>query len=415
MKVGILTQYYPPEVGAAQVRLSELAARLRARGHDVTVLTTMPSYPQAKVHQGYGGLFRRETESGVCVLRSWIWPSRSSRIVPRTASYFSFVVSSLIAGALTLPRIDVLITESPPLPLGVTGYLLSRLKRARWVFNVSDLWPESAVLLGVLSPNGVATRLAYRLEAFCYRKAWRVSGQIADICANIERRFPGTQVLRLAAGVDTQRFDPANRSQEMRRSLGGETRMIALYAGLHGLAQGLDQILDAARLVADDVVFVFVGDGPEKATLQRHAQDLRLGNVHFLEPRPRELMPALVASADVALVPLREGVRAVPSKLFEGLASGVPVLLVSGGEAAEIVVSAGAGLAVEPGDVAGIAAALTELAAAPEARRRMGEAGRALAVESFDRSLLCDVFIDALEHGPEAEAGSALTRASNSS
>jgi glycosyltransferase involved in cell wall biosynthesis len=399
VKVGILTQYYPPEMGAAQARLSELAQRLRERGHEVVVLTSMPSYPTGKVFDGYGGLFRRERRDGVEVLRTWSWPTLSTRVVPRTLSYLSFVASSALLGAVRLPRLDVLVTESPPLPLGVSGFLLSRLRRARWVVNVSDLWPESAVLLGVLRDQGRATRLAYRLEQFCYRHAWRVSGQSREIRESIERRFPRVRTLELSGGVDTTLFEPGRRDDELRTRLFGDRPVVAVYAGLHGIAQGLDQLLDAANRLRerDDLTIAFVGDGPLKSELVNRAGRLGLDNVRFLDVQPRETMPALLASADIALVPLVTRLPgAVPSKLYEAMASSVPVVLVADGEPRQILEAARAGIAVPPGDVAAIAAAIDRLASSPAEREGLGTAGRAAAVERHDRRAACDRFIDAL-------------------
>jgi glycosyltransferase involved in cell wall biosynthesis len=400
VKVGILTQYYPPEMGAAQARLSELARRLRERGHDVVVLTAMPSYPTGKVFDGYRGVFRRERHDGVKVMRTWSWPTLSTRVVPRTLSYLSFTITSALVGAILLPRLDVLVIESPPLPLGLSGVLLSRLRRARLVVNVSDLWPESAVHLGVLRDQGRATRLAYKLERFCYRHAWRVSGQSHEIRESIERRYPGTRTIELAGGVDTTLFDPARRDDALRARLFGERPVVAVYAGLHGIAQGLDQLLDAAnRLRArDDLTIAFVGDGALKSELVHRAGRLGLDNVRFVDVQPRETMPAVLASADIALVPLRTHLPgAVPSKLYEAMASGVPVVLVADGEPAGILAAAGAGIAAAPGDVPAIAAAIDRLADDAAERRRLGAAGREAAVARHDRRAACDRFIDALD------------------
>jgi glycosyltransferase involved in cell wall biosynthesis len=400
LKIGVLTQYYPPEMGAAPVRLSELVARLRERGHEVVVLTAMPNYPGGKVFDGYGGLFRRERVDGVEVLRSWVWPSLRPQFVPRTISYFSFTASAAIAGALKLPRVDVLVTESPPLPLGLAGYVLSRLRRAKLVFNVSDLLPETAVHVGILDDNSFATRLAYRLEAFCYRKAWRVSVQSSEIRESIEQRFPRVHTLPLPGGVDTSLFDPSLRDEEVRTRLFGERPVVALYAGLHGILQGLDQLIDAADALRErtDLTIALIGDGPVKGDLVADAQRRGLDNVRFVDVQPRALMPQIVASADIALVPLRTRLPgAVPSKLYEAMASGKPVVMAADGEPAEILARSGAGLSVSTGDVAGFAAALDRLASSPEERERMGAAGRAAAVARHDRRVICDRFIDALE------------------
>jgi glycosyltransferase involved in cell wall biosynthesis len=260
------------------------------------------------------------------------------------------------------------------------------------------LWPESAIILGVLRP-GVAASLAYRLEAFCYRHAWRVAGQTEEIRANIRRRFSDVRVLDFSAGADTDRFQPSRRDRELRERLFGDSPVVAVYAGLHGIAQGLDQLLDAAALLnhGADLTLAFVGDGPVRQELEDAAAQRGLTNVRFTGSQPRSLMPSLLASADIAIVPVRKGIQAVPSKLFEALASGVPIVLSAEGDVVELVESAGAGLAVEPGDVQGLARALEALAGSPEQRSRMGAAGRKLVVERYDRKAICGRFVDALE------------------
>jgi glycosyltransferase involved in cell wall biosynthesis len=404
MHFGILTQYFPPEMGAPQARLSDLARRLRERGHKVTILTAMPNYPAGRVQRGYRALFRREVRDGVCILRAGILPTKRVGLVPRLASYFSFVATSLIVGMLALPRVDFLLTESPPLFLGISGFLLARWKRARWIFNVSDLWPESAVRLGVVR-KGLGLSIALRLEAFCYLHAWLVTGQSREILSDIERRFPGVQTYHLSNGVDTAAFRPERASLEARRQLvgglaGGEC--VAVYAGLHGLAQGLDQVLEAlARAVGKGPFTAFVGDGPERERLVQRGAELQLRRVRFLESVPREAVPELLASADIAVVPLKIRLPgAVPSKIYEAMAAGVPILLVADGEAADIVREAGAGVVVEPGDVAGLADALTRLASDSELRRNLGRAGREAALRSFDRQNITDGFLRHLEKLP---------------
>jgi len=405
VRICILTQYYPPEMGAAQSRLSDLAVQMRRRGHEVVVLTTMPSYPHGRVLAGYGGLFRRDQREEGQILRTWSLASASRRPLPRILSYLSFTLSAAVTGALCLRRLDVVVTESPPLPLGVAGWFLSRMCRARLVFNVSDLWPESAVALGMLSPDGRATKLASKLEAFAYRRSWRVSGQTRGILDDITARFPRVKTIPLLGGVDTTRFDPALSSAETRARVLGPEPVIAIYAGLHGLAQGLDRVLEAAELLADvdGLAIVLVGDGPLKAELMAQAAARRLRNVRFVDAVDSESVPALLASADIAIVPLSEQLAgtilsgAVPSKLYEGMASGIPIVLVSEGEAVDVLAAAGGGVAVEPGDVDGLANVLRRLAASSSEREALGAAGRRAAVERHDRRVICDGFIDALE------------------
>jgi len=398
MRIGILTQYYPPELGAPPARLANLAARFIERGHEVYVITAMPNYPQGRIYPGYGGFLRRERLDGASVVRSYVYPATGLGF-RRIWNYFSFVFSSVLVGTFCVPRLDYLITESPPLFLGLSGYLLSRLKRARWIFNVSDLWLESAVQIGALR-EGVILRIARCLEKFFYRKAWCISGQSREIIDEISKAHPRVTVYHLSNGVASETFRPGIGSDEIRARLAPGMTTIALYAGLHGYAQGLDQVLEAAEALQDldGLAIVLVGDGPEKQNLMKRAQDLGLSNVRFVDPVPREKMPAILASADIALVPLKERlVGAVPSKLYEAMGAGLPVVLMTGGEADDIVTAAGAGLAVSPGDTAGFAAAVRRLATNPQERQAMAARGREAVSARYDRAAIGNAFIDYLE------------------
>jgi glycosyltransferase involved in cell wall biosynthesis len=416
MKVTILTQYFAPEIGAPQRRLGHLAQAFTSRGHRVSVLTAMPNYPQGKVYPGYGGLRRIEELAGARVVRTFIRPSQSAQLVPRLASYFSFVGSSVALGGWEIPACDYLITESPPLFLGLSGLALARWKGARLVFNVSDLWPESAVRVGVLRPGRMLT-LASWLEAFLYRHAWLVTGQSESIVHDIEARFPGVPVRRLSNGVDTRQFQLAGPWAPSHAALHARKGCAAVYAGLHGLAQGLDQVVDAAARLdgkADLDVFL-LGDGPMKQGLVQQAGAARLSNVHFLDPIPGDAMPSWLAGGDVAIVPLKTYIPgAVPSKLYEAMAAGLPAVVVATGEPADIVVRHEAGLAVAPGDVAGLARALETLATDPELRRRLGANGRRAAERFYDRNVISAAFVAHLEERLAATTPREVPRATSS-
>lgn len=394
MHFAILTQYYPPEIGAPQARLSDLARRFVERGHHVSVLTAMPSYPQGVLYPGYSGILRREQIDGARVFRTYAYPSQTARFVPRLANYLSFALASAALGPVLLDRADFLLVESPPLLLGLTGVWLSCLKRSRLIVNISDLWPDSPVRLGVLQRGTLAHRVALAIEAFCYRHAWLVTGQSAGILEDIKRRFPKVAQYHLSNGADTARFRRTAQPPED----GGEC--VALYAGLHGLAQGLDQVLDAAAALKSTtrIRFVLVGDGPQKAALVTRAKQLGLGNVTFSDPLPAEAISGLLAEAHVALVTLKTDLPgAIPSKLYEAMASGRPVVLVARGEPAAIVEEHGAGLVVAPGDVQGLIKALVTLRERPDLRRTLGENGRRAAVQHFDRREIARRFLDFLE------------------
>ncbi|WNM58121.1 glycosyltransferase family 4 protein [Candidatus Nitrospira allomarina] len=400
MHLVFLTQYFPPEVGAPQARLSELCRHFVQHGHSVTVLTGMPNYPQGKILDGYGGVIRRETSGGIDIIRTFIYPTQKANFIYRLTNYFSFALSSAFLGSFVLPRADYLFVESPPLFLGLSGFWLSRLKRTRMIFNVSDLWPESAVELGVLDKNSFAYQLSARLEKFCYQQAWLITGQSKSIMADIRTRFPDRPTFHLSNGVDTKVFHPDRKTQEASETIGKGKDCIVLYAGLHGLAQGLEQALAAAELLRkeDDLKFVLIGSGPRKNSLVEQARQDNLNNVCFLESRPAREIPALVAAADIILVPLKMYITgAVPSKLYEAMASGRPVILVAGGEAAEIVRDHQTGMVVEPGDVASLVQAIRTLFTQPDLRKTLGENGRRVAEQYFDRTTIAGRFIDHLE------------------
>ena len=400
MKIVFLTQYFPPEVGAPQTRIFELSKRFVERGHEVTVLTGMPNYPTGKTYDGYGGIRSVEHLEGIRVIRTYLYPTTRVDYVRRLANYFSFVISSASLGSVMLSRCDYVVVESPPLFLGLSGLWLSWLKGARMIFNVSDLWPESAVRVGVLSRESAAFKAAEKLEGLLYRRAWQVSGQSKTILESVAKRFPNTSTYHLSNGVDTKRFTPARADQVTRKMLSPNGECTIVYAGLHGLAQGLDQVLHAAKLLnpVSNCRFVFVGDGPEKHHLLEEARTLGLTNVLFLDPRPSEEMPALVASADIVIVPLKTLIPgAVPSKLYESMAAGKPVLFVADGEGADIVRRYKAGLVITPGDVEGIKNAVLRLSEDPKMRFSFGVGGRLGAQQDFDRSIIADKFIDHLE------------------
>ncbi len=289
-------------------------------------------------------------------------------------------------------------------------FLLSRWKRARWIFNVSDLWPESAVCLGVLK-SGLALRLSESLEAFLYRQAWLVSGQSSEIIQNIKKRFSGVPTFYLPNGVDTQKFHPNCSTPETRSLLKSGRGCVVLYAGLHGLAQGLEQIIEVADQLKMDtsIRFVLVGDGPVKRSLVRQAEARGLKNMQFLDPMPLDQMPALIAAADIVLVPLKTRIPgAVPSKLYEAMSAGRALVVIASGEAADIVTRHRAGIVVAPGDMQGLTTSLLDLARNLSHREQLGAEARRAATTLFDRSVSITRFIRYLEEQLYVTAPSAL-------
>lgn len=401
MKVIFLTQYFPPEIGAPQNRISATARALQAHGADVTVLTAMPNYPEMRVHAGYRGKWTvREEVEGLRVIRAWLLVSAKRTIFWRLCNYFSFVFSALIVGLFNLRRSDVLFVESPPLFLGITAMLLARAKRAKLVFNVSDLWPESAVQLGLVT-NRTLIGLSTGLEMRCYRKAALITGQTQGIVANIQRRCPDKRVFWLPNGVD---FDAIAIAGEHPSSGSGRpSGMLTLaYAGILGHAQGLEVVLHAAQRLKErsDIQFLLIGEGPEKKMLEELGARLELGNVHFVGRMPRAELLELLRSVDGVVVPLRKNdlfKGAIPSKIFEALALAKPLLLGVEGEAKELFIDQGkAGFAFLPEDPDSLVDAVLRLASDRDVARAMGESGARYVRAHFDRQRINARFWDEL-------------------
>ena len=270
MKIVILTQYFPPEIGAPQNRLFELAVRLQKKGAEITVLTAMPNYPQMVVQEKYKGKFYcQESLEGLTIHRSWIFVSKSKSIALRLLNYFSFVFSCFWIGLVKLKKHDYLLCESPPLFLGISAYLLKKIKGSKLIFNVSDLWPESAEKLGLVT-NKFFLKSATHLEEFLYKKSSLISGQTQGIVKNIQERFPAKKVYWLPNGVDLNFYNFSNISTSWRAQNNfKDSDFILFYAGIIGHAQGLEVILKAAALLNEDenLKFVLLGSRPEKEKL----------------------------------------------------------------------------------------------------------------------------------------------------
>lgn len=399
----ILTQYYPPETGAPQNRLSSLAKHLQLLGMDVSVLTAMPNYPAMQIQKGYEGKwYMKDSFEGITVHRSWIFVKKSNSIAIRLLNYFSFVFSALICGLFKVKKHDIIICESPPLFLGITAMMLKWLKGSKLVFNVSDLWPESAEKLDLVS-NKLFLKLAYWLEARLYKASALVSGQTQGIVSSVKTRFPKVKTFWLPNGIDADKFGSANVSYDWRAKYGYDTNdFVVLYAGILGHAQALEVILKAAAILQYEtaIKFVLVGDGPQKDFLHDMKASLQLKNVHFLPNQSREEMPNIVAALDAAIVPLRNiplFKGAIPSKLFENLAMGKPILLGVDGEAKELFIDEGkCGLFFTPEDETQLAAHISTLSNNRQLCAELGENGIKYVNEKFDRKVIAEKFYQQL-------------------
>ena len=386
-RILLLTQYFPPEIGAAQTRLFELGQELSGLGWDVEVLTALPNYPTGRVFEGYNVRKPvREALGRLSVVRVPLRPAQSG-FVNRLICYYSFVWSVIRWGTRLCNKPDVLFVESPPLFIGQAAVSMSKHWDAPIVFNVSDLWPESAKSMGIVK-NRLLLALAEALELSYYRRAALVTGTSDEIVASVRRRCASTAAEVITNGVDIDRFGPQYADDEARSLLGTHDRVTFIYAGVMGLAQGLNLILDVAAAVRDlnHVQFVLVGDGAERESLKRRIEVENLPNVRLLRAQPKERIPALLAASDVAFHVLKFWIPgAVPSKIYEAMASSLPILFAGEGEGPRRILEAQAGLVIPYGDIRGIEEAVRRLVSAPALRQKLGEAGRLAAEKLYSR------------------------------
>lgn len=404
MKILFLTQYFPPETGAPQNRLFQLAKRLQALGAEVSVLTAMPNYPVMKIFDGYRGKFYHYEEmAGLPVHRCWIFSKPGKSIVRRLINYFSFVLTSLVTGLIKTSRQDFVFCESPPLFLGMSAFLLARCKGAGLIFNVSDLWPESAEKLGLVT-NPALLRLSTRLEEFLYRKSVMVTGQTQGIVGNISSRFPEKKVRWLRNGVDRAEIGSFSGLYDWRAKAGFKSGdFIVVYAGIIGHAQGLEVIMKAAGRLRDNpaVHFILVGNGPVLKQLQFLRESMTLSNVTFYDNRPKKEVVPILEAADIAVIPLRRldlFKGAIPSKIYETLALKKPLLLGVEGEARDLFIErGGAGWAFEPENDEDLADRIRYLEEHRGLLQTAGEKGQAFVFSEFDLDAIAKEFHRELE------------------
>ncbi|PJC62103.1 MAG: glycosyltransferase WbuB [Flavobacteriales bacterium CG_4_9_14_0_2_um_filter_32_27] len=404
MKLLFLTQYFPPEVGAPQNRLFELAIRLQKEGIDITVLTAMPNYPSMEIHTAYlGKKYYFEKMEGLKVHRASIFVSKSKSIVKRLQNYFSFVWSSYWIGKRKLEsHYDYIFCESPPLFLGISAYLLCKNKNAKLIFNVSDLWPESAEKLGLVT-NKLFLNLATILEVFLYKKSVLITGQTQGIVKNISTRFPNKKVYWLPNGVDLSFYNPDKIESNWRGENGfKENDLLLLYAGIIGYAQGLDILLNAAKRTVNypEIKYLLLGSGPEKERLMKLKEALKLEQVYFLDVVTKSAMPKIVKAIDIALIPLKKldlFLGAIPSKIFENAAMKKPLLLGVDGEAKELFINQGkTGLFFEPENDVDLAEKIIYLNTNRNQLSEFGENGRIYVEKHFNRNGIAHDFYTTL-------------------
>jgi glycosyltransferase involved in cell wall biosynthesis len=402
-------------VNAPASRTYEHCRLWASAGHEVTVVTCAPNHPHGRVYPGYvNRLFAEETTGdGIRIIRLWTFLAANQGFARRTLNYLSYLAAATLL-SWRLPRPDIVVSTSPQFFCGLAGWVVGAVKAVPWVLEIRDLWPESIVAVGAMRPS-LAIRLLQRIEAMAYRHAERIVSVTDSFVPHIVAH--GGSAGRTAViknGVDFDRFDsPVPADFAVAHGLQG--KFVAAYVGTHGMAHGLNAVLEAARLLTHDprILFVLIGDGAERENLRRAKEAMQLDNVVMIEQQPREAMPAVWAATDASLVLLRRSdlfKKVIPSKMFEAMAMRRPIVLGVEGEACELLEEAGAGIAITPESAEELAAAVVRLADNPDLAAELGASGRAHVEAHFDRRVLAERYLMLLEDAiADRESGGVQT------
>ena len=392
MRVLILVPYYKPESAGPVVWIEQLALDLKQIGHEVTVLTAMPHFPDMVIQKGYRRkLYRREIIDGVTVHHTWIYASAEKSFWRRALNWGSFCLTSLFWGLVKIGKTDVIFDILWPLPLGVTGRMLGRIKGARLVVNVQDMYPDVAVSLGLLR-NRHIIRFFQRMEKWIYDRSDRVVVISEGFRENLlGKGVPDEKIAVVPNWADPDYIRPGPRENSFRDGLHIDGRFALIYSGGLGHNTNLEPLLGAAdSLRHDPFAFIILGEGVHKAKLQRMAAEMALDNVRFGPFEPIERYAEVLRAADMNLVTLNNEctLASVPSKVFKQMAAGRPVLAITaeGSELHRMVTEAECGLCVPPEDHAALADALRWAAAHPDELCEMGRRARSYLERYHTRS-----------------------------
>jgi glycosyltransferase involved in cell wall biosynthesis len=394
MRVLLLSQWYTPE---PDIKVHLLAKGLAVRGHQVTVITGFPNYPQGRVYPGYRQRFWQwEKTNGARVLRLPLYPSHDRSPVRRSLNYLSFAASASLFGPLLCGPVDVMWVYHPPLTVGIPAWWIGLLRRVPFVYEIQDMWPETLIVSGMMSDSVVIGWLK-KLAQFVYRRAAAITVISPGFKRNlVGKGVPPDKIHITPNWADEEIYRPVPRDEALAAEHGLAGRFNVVYGGNIGAAQGLHNVIEAASLLLDtpEVQFVFIGDGVDQEPLQQMVRERGLDNVRFLGRQPAKEMPRFFSLADALLVHLKRAPLfeiTIPSKTLAYLACGRPILGVVTGDPADVIRKAGAGIISPQEGPAALAQTVRSLYAMPPAEREaMGRAGRRAFLAHYTRRVLVD-------------------------
>lgn len=401
-RITLITQYFPPEIGGGSQRSIGFAEELRDNNFSVFVVTPFPSYLMNKEQSKTKfKLFEKYTENGLTIFRTFVYASDRGNFIKRMAYYLSFTISATLVVLFKLPKTDFTITISPPLFTGIVGVFSKYFKSSKLIFDIGDLWPESAIQLGFLT-NKFAIKWAGKLEKFIYKKSDCINVVTKKTQEKIRSLYNKKCVLYIPNFVETKLVIKGTKDPALIRKLNIEGKFIVGYAGNIGSAQGIKTIIEAANLVREEnnILFLIIGDGVDKELVKSKIELYNLQNVLLLPPVSRIEIVDYINLFDCVVIPLLKNPLfeiTIPSKLYESMAAEIPVILGVAGEAKRILEEANAGLFFEPENAVDLAEKVEYLCSNSDLLTEYGCNARKYVMDNFDRAKVIQQFVDQLK------------------
>lgn len=399
MKIVVICHYFPPEIGAPSARIYEMAKHWIELGNEVHVVTCFPNHPTGIIPEEYRGMkYKHEMMDGIHVHRNYVYATPNKGFIKKTMGHISFMFSSVLFSMNKISKPDVILTSSPTFFSILSGYYYSLRKKAHFVLEIRDLWPAAMIELGVMK-EGAITHILEKMELFFYRKSKRLIMVTKSFKDNvIERGIDSNKVHVITNGVDQKMFNTQDKDQSILKQYELEDKFVISYVGAHGISQNLTTILKVAQNLQGDrkIQFIFVGEGAEKDLLKEIVDKEKISNVKFIGSQPKEIIPKFYNISDLSLIPLKDielFKTFIPSKMFEIMACGTPIVASVEGEAEEILNESKAALVVKPDNVEEITQAILKLKTDKELYRSMKENGPEFVEKNYSRNKLAEEYL----------------------
>jgi len=402
MKIVIICHYFPPEIGAPSARIFEMARHWVKLGNEVHVVTCFPNHPTGIIPDEYKGMmYKHEMMDGIHVHRNYVYATPNKGFMKKTIGHISFMISSVVISMRKIKNPDVIITSSPTFFSIFSGYWYSLRKKAPFVLEIRDLWPAAMIELGVMK-KGLITNILEKIELFFYRKCNKLIMVTKSFKDNVvSRGIDKGKVHVITNGVNTELFYPREKNKLLVEKYNLKGKFVISYVGAHGISQNLSTILMAAKDLEQekDIQFLFVGEGAEKEKLKKIARDQNLTNVKFIDSQPKDIIPEFYSTSDICLIPLRNielFKTFIPSKMFEIMACGVPIVASLEGEAADILNNSKAALVVKPDNPGEIKEAILKLKNDKVLYNQLKVNGPIFVENNYSRKKLAEEYLDIL-------------------